>query len=260
MSSPGCRPSLDPGHPPLVSVIIPMYQAARFVGDALASVAGQDHPAIEVVAVDNDSTDGTAQVVRQAAASLRLDLTLLHQENQGPAIARNLALEHARGRLITLLDADDRMTEGRISFGVEYLRAHPEADGIIGTHVNVVDPGITPPEWLDKMPAREELPHYFVMSVLAHRDLFDRVGGFDPTYQFAGEDTEWYLRAKVAGAQLDLVDRQMLWRRIHGANLTYEVEALDRALFRLLRERARRARAATDTSVTPAIEPTAGLR
>ena len=134
------------------------------------------------------------------------------------------------------------MVADRVSFGVAHLAAHPDADGVVGTHVNVVDEGVIPPEWLAKLPDPDDNPHYLVMTLLARAEVFDRVGGFDPSYAFAGEDTEWYLRAKSAGARIDLVDHLMLRRRIHGANLTYQVEDLDRALFRLLRERTRRAR------------------
>ncbi len=226
---------------PLVSVIVPMFNAAAFIGEALESIAAQDDPALEVVAVDDGSTDDTATVARSDADRLGLDLQLEHEVNQGPSIARNLALARARGSLITFLDADDRMVAGRLAVARAHLRAHPEADAVMGTHVNVVEPGVEPPEWLAKLPPVETHPHYLVMTVMARAELFDRVGGFDPAYQFAGEDTEWYLRAKSAGAHIDLVDHLMVWRRIHGSNLTYQVEDLDRALFRLLRERARRA-------------------
>ena len=250
MSAPSS--GLPAARTPLVSVVIPMFEATAFIEDALASVAAQDHPAVEVIAVDDGSTDDSAARARAVARRLGLRLEVLHQPNQGPAVARNLALTRARGDYVTFLDADDRMAEGRLSFGVAHLQAHPEVDGVIGTHVNLTDPGIEPPEWLAKLPPPARSPHYLVLTVLARPELFARVGGFDPAYAFAGEDTEWYLRAKTCGAVLDLVDRHMLWRRIHGANLTYQIEDLDRALFRLLRDRARRARdeAVAGTTVT----------
>jgi glycosyltransferase involved in cell wall biosynthesis len=227
---------------PLVSVVTPIFEAAAFIGDALDSVAAQDHPAIEVVVVDDGSTDGGAAVAEARAGALGLALTLVRQPNQGPAVARNRGLERARGTFVTFLDADDRMTPDRLAFGLAHLDAHPEADGVVGTHVNVVDAGVTPPAWLAELPDPAQAPHYLVMTLLARATVFDRVGGFDPSYAYAGEDTEWYLRAKTGGARIDLVDHLMVRRRLHGANLTYQVEDLDRALFRLLRERTRRAR------------------
>ncbi len=234
---------------PLVSVVIPLFEGSAFIGDALASIAAQDHPAVEVVLVDDGSTDDGAAVARARADELGLSLTVVREANQGPAVARNLALEHTRGTYLTFLDADDTMLADRVSFGVAHLAAHPDVDGVVGTHVNVVDQGVTPPAWLAKPPNPDDAPHYLVMTLLARADVFDRVGGFDPSYAFAGEDTEWYLRATSAGVRIDLVDHLMLRRRIHGANLTYQVEDLDRALFRLLRERARRAR--SDTTRRP---------
>ena len=199
--------------PPLVSVVIPIFEASPFVGDALSSIAAQDHPAIEVIVVDDGSTDDGLAVARDRAGELGLTLVVARQANQGPAVARNRGLQLARGTYVTFLDADDRMVEGRVAFGVAHLEAHPDVDGVIGTRVNVVDEGVTPPEWLAELPRPEDNPHYLVMTLLARARLFDRVGGFDPSYAFAGEDTEWYLRAKTAGARIDLVDHLMLRRR-----------------------------------------------
>ncbi len=237
--------------PPLVSVVIPIHQASAFIADALASIAVQDHPAIEVVLVDDGSTDGGAALARARAEELGLSLVAVDQANRGPAVARNLGLRHARGRYVTFLDADDRMVAGRVAFQVAHLQAAPQVDGVIGTGVNEVDPGVTPPTWLAELP-RVDAPHFLVMTVMARAEVFDRVGGFDPSYAYAGEDTEWYLRARAAGVRFDLVDQLMVLRRIHGANLTYQVEDLDEAMFRLLRERARRARAeAAEPEVRP---------
>ena len=164
------------------------------------------------------------------------------QPNQGPAVARNRALGLVTGHHVTMLDADDLMVPGRLAFQLGYLRDHPEADAVMGTHRNQVGEGVEPPDWLTRMPDPAVTPHYLVMTIMARAELFERIGGFDPSYAYAGEDTEWYLRAVSAGARIDKVDVLALRRRLHGANLTMSSPASIGPMFRMLRDRVARSR------------------
>lgn len=100
--------------PPLVSIAVPCFNGEGYVGDAIASALGQTYPDIEIIVVDDASTDGSPEVIRAAAAlDCRLRPIFL-EENGGPAAARNAALAAARGEWITLLDADDLYRPDRI--------------------------------------------------------------------------------------------------------------------------------------------------
>lgn len=98
---------MDHFDPALISVVMPCYNAAPFVAEAIASVLQQRYAPLELIVVDDGSTDASAQIVARMAAAHPGRITLLHQINSGPYAARNFALEHAHGNFIAFLDADD---------------------------------------------------------------------------------------------------------------------------------------------------------
>ena len=90
----------------LISVIIPAHNAARHISATLRSVRDQTHRSLEIIAVDDGSTDNTGQILEKFAAEDRR-MSVLRQDNSGVAMARNLAISHSRGDFIAPLDADD---------------------------------------------------------------------------------------------------------------------------------------------------------
>ncbi len=109
-------------HAPVVTVVIPAYNAERYIGDALSSIRGQME-AMEVLVVDDGSRDGTVKAAEAFAGDF--DLTVLRQSNGGPSAARNVALLRARGRYCAFLDADDLMLPGRLAAQAELLDREP---------------------------------------------------------------------------------------------------------------------------------------
>lgn len=110
---------------PLVSVIIPCYNKAQFLGETLDSVAAQSYPNIEVVVVDDNSPDNTRDVVDIYKDKIT-NLVYIHQTNQGPSAARNNGIWASRGEYVMALDADDRLAPTYVGKCVEYLENHPE--------------------------------------------------------------------------------------------------------------------------------------
>jgi glycosyltransferase involved in cell wall biosynthesis len=214
--------------PKLVSVVVPVYNGAPFLFDALASIAAQKYEPIEVIIVDDGSTDESSVIAGSFLA--HHDGRLLHQQNLGPAAARNTGIAVARGELITFLDADDEMVADRVAFQVEYLDDHAMLDVVIGSEEIHLDPGIDPPPWLSGNGGQTTYP---LMTMMALLPAFERVGLFDTSFSVA-EDTDWVLRARAAGVRIEFVDRVVLRRRIHGANLMYRAEDRRHALFRAL--------------------------
>jgi glycosyltransferase involved in cell wall biosynthesis len=119
-----------------ISVVIPAYNAERHIGEALASIRDQDRRDVEVIIVDDGSTDDTLLVAEQFASGL--DLVIVRQANAGPAAARNAGIRRARGQYCAFLDADDRMLPGRLSSQVELLGANPEL-GLVHTDLMTFD-------------------------------------------------------------------------------------------------------------------------
>jgi glycosyltransferase involved in cell wall biosynthesis len=222
----------------LVSVVIPFYNAKAFLGDAVESVLAQGYRPLEVCLVDDASTDGGAgAAARLAEASPAVRLFRL-ATNQGPAAARNAGLHAARGDLVTFLDADDLMVPDRVAVQAAYLAAHPEADVVVGLADNVLEPGVAPPSWLPHVGTGVRRGYAYAMTMLARRSVFARVGLFDPTLRVS-EDTEWMLRARAAGVVIARIDRALIRRRLHGANLSYRTEEMRAAVHRILLRLAR---------------------
>jgi glycosyltransferase involved in cell wall biosynthesis len=221
---------------PWVSVILPVFNGEGFVGEAIESVWAQRYEHVEVIVVDDGSTDGSAALVAaRCREHPRLRLLQLG-ENRGPAAARNRGLAEARSELITFLDADDLMTPHRLLFQVGYLADHDEFDVVVGTEVLRVTPGIEPPAWV-RLP-RAPGPRHFQMSMMLRREILDRVGPFDESFRISS-DSEWAYRAETAGVRTARVGRPLLIRRIHGANLTYRTGDMRRAMGRGLLKAAR---------------------
>jgi GT2 family glycosyltransferase len=120
----------DPGHAgvPTFSLVTAAYDVARYLPAFIASVEAQGLPAdeLEVVAVDDGSTDGTGEALERWAAEAPFRVTVVHQENAGQAAARNTGIELARGRWLTFPDADDVLDAGYLATAARFVAEHPD--------------------------------------------------------------------------------------------------------------------------------------
>jgi glycosyltransferase involved in cell wall biosynthesis len=233
---------------PLVTTVIPAYNAERFLGEAIESSLEQDYPAQEVIVVDDGSEDRTAEVAEGYEG-----VRLMRQPNQGPAAARNTAIAAARGESIALLDADDRMASGRLRKQVGYLLEHPEAAVVLGLQELLMEPGVEVlPGWagagrgpLDPSvgPPTPFSGAYAAATVVAWRTAYEAVGNYDVSLRY-GEDVDWLLRVMEAGMTVGTFDEVVLLRRLHGENMTYDQEAMRHGLFAAFKRRIDRRRAA----------------
>jgi glycosyltransferase involved in cell wall biosynthesis len=207
--------------PPLISCIVPVYDGERYLGEALDSILGQSYRPLEIIVVDDGSTDGTARVIAGYGSMVRS----LHQPNAGPGAARNLGLSVAGGEFVAFLDADDLWLPEKLALQMARFRARPELDLCV-THLQNF--------WVPELREEEEryrgrryaqpLPGYICPTLLARRSIFDAVGGFDPSLT-TGEDNDWFLRAFDRGAVRDLLPDILVYRRLHGSNLTRRYNA-----------------------------------
>jgi glycosyltransferase involved in cell wall biosynthesis len=126
----------------LVTVVIPAYNAGRFVGEAVASALAQTYPLIEVVVVDDGSTDDTAEVLKRFGEAIQV----VRQDNRGLAAARNRAIAEASGEFVALLDADDRWDPSKVARQVERLRLDDRAI-LVHTGVSYMGPDGSPALW-----------------------------------------------------------------------------------------------------------------
>jgi glycosyltransferase involved in cell wall biosynthesis len=214
-----------------VSVIVPVHNGERFLAEAVESIRAQNHPTLEIVVVDDGSTDRTPEVL----ASLRGgDLRWLRQENRGPAAARNAGIELARGEVIGFLDADDVWPPDSLGLRLAHLDGSVPADIVTAwmKFVRTAPAGNGGPE------ARELGATIFAFNFgtsLVRRRVFDTVGLLDETMRF-GEDADWFTRAWEHGVPMLVVDAPTLLRRVHDRNMTRDREAASRAFLLSLKK------------------------
>lgn len=197
---------------PDVSVVMPAYNAASTVGAAAASVLWQSGVDLELIVVDDGSTDATADVV----AALPGPLRLIRQDNQGVAVARNAGIAAARGRFVAFCDSDDLLFQTHLSALLATWQR--SADGGVATADAywLLPGGIEPTKTRMRAgfpePARQRLAilgsNFVSIMALIPRELFDRVGRFDPSLR-QGEDYEFWLRVIFAGYRVALQPRPL---------------------------------------------------
>jgi glycosyltransferase involved in cell wall biosynthesis len=211
----------------LVSVIVPAYQAEAYLEEALESVLEQDHLEVEVVVVDDGSTDRTAEI------ALAHGVRALRQPNTGPAAARNAGLAVAQGAFVAILDADDVWPTDRLSRQVTHLLEHPELGIVLGLTEVFLTPGQPPPAHDPRFaPGEQVIGHPSTM--LARREVFELVGGFDESLRLS-EDIDWLARASDAGVRAGRLEHTLLRYRVHAANTSRDTRANHAATLGVLR-------------------------
>jgi GT2 family glycosyltransferase len=222
------EPTCDAVAPmPLVSIIIPVFNGLRFLPEAMASILAQDHPAIEVILVD----DGSPDDVPSAAELLPIQPRVLRQHNQGPAAARNLGIRAASGEILAFLDVDDLWPDRMLATCIRWLLDHPATDVVTGRAQLFRDQAGQDPGFAGS--PSESFDNYIGAAVFRRR-AFERAGLFDPLLRFA-EDSDWFGRAPHLGATIDRIEMTTLFVRRHDANMTKDLEALDLVPLRMLK-------------------------
>ena len=223
---------------PFLSVVIPCYNAARLLSEAVASVRAQQYEPLEILIVDDGSTDATAQM----APGLGPEVRYFRQQNRGPSAARNLGLRQARGELIAPIDADDLWPEGKLELQVSRLLAEPELDLVSGRVRYVELPGGRIPD-LQFEGADRILAGIHIGAAVYRRRAFERVGLYDESMRYS-EDHDWFLRAREAGLKMLVLADVTLLYRMHGSNMTRHVPNRDQIQTLLMHKSLQRRRRA----------------
>jgi glycosyltransferase involved in cell wall biosynthesis len=223
---------------PLVSVIVPCYNGAAFLEEALRSALAQTYPEVEVVVVDDGSTDSSPEIAR------RFPVRYIRQENRGLCDARNRGIRESKGSYLIFLDADDRLKPQAIAAGMSALALRPDCAMAVGDHVFIAANG----SYLSNSTKEDPVDSHYkallksnfiemISSVLFRRSIFDEVGGFDPTLRVA-EDYELYLR--IARTRPICCHPAVIAEyRMHGANTSRDSELMLTATLQVLKSQAR---------------------
>ncbi len=199
---------------PSLSVVIPVFNGETYLADAVESVRRQAYTDLEVILVDDGSTDGTADVIRRLPPD---GLHYVRQDNGGPARARNRGLARARGSIIGFLDADDLWPAGRLHRQLAVLQRDPSIDIVLGRVQLVRATGAAP-----GLPLEESSLPFVLLTptaALFRRRVFERVGGFDEALRY-GEDSDWFMRAREREVRVVLEQDVALLYRRHAGNMT----------------------------------------
>lgn len=227
---------------PLVSIVIPCFNHAQFLSEAIESALAQTYPRVEVLVMDDGSTDNTAAVVGRYEG-----VRYLRQPNGGAPSARNAGLEASAGEFVAFLDSDDRLLPAAIAIGVEALNADPDRAAAVGAPRDI-DAGGKPLAVPEQPLIHAD--HYLALlkrcfilsgsSVLFRRSALDQVGGFDERLSL-GDDYDLYLRM-ARRFPIHCHGRVVTEYRRHAGSLTNDPAATLRGELRALRRQRRSVR------------------
>ncbi|WP_404310705.1 glycosyltransferase family 2 protein [Neorhodopirellula lusitana] len=213
---------------PLVSVIIPAFNAERYLGEALDSVLEQAYRPIEIIVVDDGSTDGTRAITKAYP-----EVTYLAQANQGVPNARNAGLRAATADWIAFLDADDYWLPGHLEALFPVFEQDPSLMFAWGTtrviEMRRGEDGPTP------VVINQAWPMFLLGATLFRREVFDVVGPFDGQLRRAN-DLDWIARARQMAVASSQISEPVLVYRKHHQSLMSDQSAAKKAAFAMLRK------------------------
>lgn len=197
---------------PLVSAVIVFRDAARYLDEAIVSVMAQSYRPLELVLVDDGSSDGSIDI----AAGYADRATLVRQAPSGVGPARNAGVAAARGAAIAFCDADDLWEPGKIARQMAVLDGDPDAAVVLTMVEEFLSPDVAP-DVAAAAPVPGPRVGAIPSALLARRSAMERVGPFDDSR--LGQWTDWYARLTESGLGIRVVDEVLVRRRVHDANL-----------------------------------------
>lgn len=228
------------GQHPLVSVIIPVYNGARYLRAALESVFAQTYRPFEVIVVDDGSIDDSGAIAQSFS-----DVRYIRQENQGVAAARNHGIEAARGEFFAFLDQDDLWTPEKLKLQIEYLLNNQNLGYTLTQQQFFLEPGATLPAWFRKELLSSVHTGWVLGTLVVRRPAFERVGNFATGYS-AANDSDWFFRAKAAEIPMAVVPELLLLKRIHETNDSARANEILSELLKVVKSSLDRQRSGTN--------------
>lgn len=193
---------------PSISVVIPVFDGERTLGEAIESVLAQPRGVAEILVVDDGSTDGSAAVAQTFGPPVQV----LTQPRSGIGAARNRGIEAATGERLTFLDADDLWSPDKLEVQLQAMADDPTLDMVFGHVLQFQDVAGQPPR--DVPPI---MSGAVAGTMMAHARVFQTVGLFATQWK-VGEFIDWFLRARECGIKSVVLPEVLLRRRLHGAN------------------------------------------
>lgn len=198
---------------PLVSVIMPLYNCERYVGEALSSILEQTYKRTEIIVIDDGSKDAGAARVKDFGDKIRYE----YQANAGIGSAHNRGFELATGSYIGFLDSDDLWTPSKLELQLTAMKADMHLDAVFGRVKQFHSPDLNEKQKSRIICPPETMPGYSASAMLIKREALLTVGRFD-TKTKVGEFIDWFARAKEQNLKMQMLPDLVLKRRLHGDN------------------------------------------
>ena len=224
---------------PLVSVIIPLFNAEQYIKQALDSIMVQTYKNVEIIVVDDCSTDNSLDIV----SNYEKVKIIKSEQHRYPSYARNLGLRESQGELIAFLDADDFwVVEEKLELQVGILLKKKDVDGVYGKFKNFFETNKTIPPFIKDKYLDEKFGTIINLGTLViKKSSFDKIGFFSEEIHY-GEDLDWFIRAKDAGLKLIFYPMVFMHRRLHNKNLSYEAHSDKKNLLQIFHQSIERKR------------------
>ena len=191
-----------------VSLIVPVHNGRKYLAEALQSALAGSLVPEEIWVVDDGSSDDSVAVARSFA-----QVRVLRQEQAGAGAARQRGIESSSGELLAFLDADDVWTPDKLFLQSEFLKKHPDVDGVFGAAQQFQSP-----DWDgDSDLELRSIPCKLPSTLLVRRCACVRAGSMNSHYR-AGEFIDWCLRAEESGCRFEMLPELVLHRRLHAGN------------------------------------------
>lgn len=222
----------------LVSVIVPVYNAAKYLDEALNSVFGQTHLTLEVIAVNDGSTDDSLQVLTRYASRI----TIIDSVNKGTPAARNQGIQAAKGAYLAFLDADDLWHPEKLRTQMDLFDRVPDIDMTYCCFEEFLSPDLSTEQQATRVVKTGVISAALAGTTLLRRASFDKVGPFSETRR-TGDFIDWYARAEDVGIKVVPTEHCHYRRRSHASNQSLQLGGLHKDYMEVVREALRRRRA-----------------
>lgn len=214
----------------LISVIIPVYNGDLYLAAAIESILIQNYQPIEILIIDDGSTDDTAKI----AARFQQHVRYIYQPNSGASSARNVGLKMAAGEIIAFLDADDIWHEQKLAMQLDILTKNQSLEVVLGYlqkiySIDLINKGT---QFSSNIPPELTLS---LGASLFRRSAFDKVGNFDRYLKFS-DDWDWFMRARELGVEIATCFNTVLFYRRHASNITNQIEMGNRYTLKMLKQ------------------------
>jgi len=198
----------------LISVILPVFNAEKYVGEAIKSVLSQTYKNLELICINDNSTDRSLALLESFGDEI---IVINNKDNCGTSESRNKGIRRAKGEFLAFIDNDDIWEKNKLDVQMIHFNNNPDLDVSFSYMKCFLSPELR--EELKNLrycPLRP-IPGYIPSTIVVKRTSFDQVGYFDSRWK-NGESVDWLFKAKEAGLNFGIVDDVLVKRRIHETN------------------------------------------